>query len=218
MNTWVFLLLVSFAVIMLLATGVAFFAVRNARRVNGVLWGVLNPPREIQADRLVMALSSTESKSKDSGGTERLPLKIMKGVAVPVTARVQDRAFRPERVIIAASGTKHGSADWLVNDIKVANQSQFCQAGDILGDMFSATAIDAFVSFDIVQVSMDFTMIVTYIGENPEGAYFNAAVLGSAASDMPMSAMEMPPLSRKEKKLRNKLAKSGVRFGQVSSN
>ena len=109
----------------------------------------------------------------DRAGREVLPMST--GVAIlptqsaQITARPQRVAFRPERVFISAAGTSGGAADWVVNDIKIGNRSQFSQSGDVPGDMFATNAIDGFVSFETAQTAMDVVMVVTYIGLNESG-------------------------------------------------
>jgi hypothetical protein len=121
----------------------------------------------------------------DRAGREVLPMST--GVAIlptqsaQITARPQRVAFRPERVFISAAGTSGGAADWVVNDIKIGNRSQFSQSGDVPGDMFATNAIDGFVSFETAQTAMDVVMVVTYIGLNESGVPFFASIVGTAA-------------------------------------
>ena len=121
----------------------------------------------------------------DRAGREVLPMST--GVAIlptqsaQITARPQRVAFRPERVFISAAGTSGGAADWVVNDIKIGNRSQFSQSGDVPGDMFATNAIDGFVSFETAQTAMDVVMVVTYIGLNESGCPFFGSVVGTAA-------------------------------------
>ena len=56
---------------------------------------------------------------------------------------------------LAPFSTAGGAADWIVNDIKIGNRSQFSQAGDVPGDMFANTSIDSFVTFETAQTAMD---------------------------------------------------------------
>jgi hypothetical protein len=113
---------------------------------------------------------------------DRITLPMSSGVAIlpntsaQITSRPQNVAFRPERIII---GGRPG--DWIVNDIKVGNRSQFSQSGDVPGEMFAATTIDAYVSMETVQTAMDFVMLVTFIGDVQGGAQFVCGVLGTAA-------------------------------------
>ena len=97
-----------------------------------------------------------------------------------ITARPQLSGFRPERLYISDGCTRGGAADWVVNDIKIANQSQFIQSGDIPGDMFAADAIDAAVSFDAVEQGGDVVLVVTYIGSNEKGVPFFASFIGES--------------------------------------
>jgi len=113
---------------------------------------------------------------------DRITLPMSSGVAIfpntsaQITSRPQAVAFRPERIII---GGTPGS--WIVNDVKVGNRSQFAQSGDVPGEMFAATTIDGFVSMETVQTAMDFVMVVTFVGDNQDGAQFVCGVLGTAA-------------------------------------
>jgi hypothetical protein len=126
-----------------------------------------------------------EAPGPDRAGREVLPMST--GVAIlptqsaQITARPQRVAFRPERVFISAAGTSGGAADWVVNDIKIGNRSQFSQSGDVPGDMFATNAIDGFVSFETAQTAMDVVMVVTYIGLNESGVPFFASIVGTAA-------------------------------------
>ena len=124
--------------------------------------------------------------SKNAMSSEVIPLST--GVAVlpsksaMITVRAQRRAFRPQRMFVSAAGTSGGAADWIVNDIKIAGQSQFAQAGDLPGDMFATSSIDSFVKFDVAKPLEDVQVVVTYIGTNPQGAPFYASLVGPRAS------------------------------------
>ncbi len=115
-----------------------------------------------RADRVVLPMSS---------GVNILP-----NTSAQITSRPQNVAFRPERLIIGGA-----PGDWIVNDIKVGNRSQFSQSGDVPGEMFAATTIDSFVSFETVQTAMDFVVLVTFVGASESGAPFVCGVLGTAA-------------------------------------
>jgi len=114
--------------------------------------------------------------------TDRITLPMSSGVNIfpntsaQITSRPQSVAFRPERIIIGGA-----PSDWVVNDVKVGNRSQFAQSGDVPGEMFAATTIDGYVSMETVQSAMDFVMVVTFVGDRQEGAPFVCGVLGTAA-------------------------------------
>jgi hypothetical protein len=128
------------------------------------------PPRNMlverrppdRADRILLPMSS---------GVNILP-----NTSAQITSRPQNVAFRPERIIIGGT-----PGDWIVNDIKVGNRSQFSQSGDVPGETFASTAIDSFVSFETVQTAMDFVMLVTFTGVSEAGSPFVCSVLGTAA-------------------------------------
>jgi hypothetical protein len=86
------------------------------------------------------------------------------------------------------------ASDWIVNDIQIGNRSQFVQAEDIPGDMFSTN--DTVVAFEPVQTAMDLTLTVTNIGTKP--AEFQGNFLGTDAASwarmlMPMRSTTVPP-------------------------
>jgi hypothetical protein len=145
------------------------------------------PPIQQQPEgyRIPPRNALVQDPAPDRAGREVLPMST--GVAIlptqsaQITARPQRVAFRPERVFISAAGTSGGAADWVVNDIKIGNRSQFSQSGDVPGDMFATNAIDGFVSFETAQTAMDVVMVVTYIGLNESGVPFFASIVGTAA-------------------------------------
>ena len=95
-----------------------------------------------------------------------------------ITSRPEHTAFRPERIIIGGH-PEH----WIVNDIKIGNQSQFLQSGDVPGEMFASGAIDCFLRMGPVNVGQGLTVVATYIGSEPDGEPFVCGVLGTALSD-----------------------------------
>jgi len=123
---------------------------------------MIDYPGPSRADRVVLPMSS---------GVNILP-----NTSAQITSRPQNVAFRPERLIIGGT-----PGDWIINDIKVGNRSQFSQSGDVPGEMFAATTIDSFVSFETVQTAMDFVVLVTFVGASESGAPFVCGVLGTAA-------------------------------------
>ena len=118
-------------------------------------------------------------------GRDILPLStgvpILPTQSAQITGRPQVRAFAGRRLMVSNAGTAGGAADWIINDIKIGNRSQFVQSGDVPGDLFAVNAIDTFVRFETAQTAMDIVVVVTYIGLNESGAPFFAAMVGTAA-------------------------------------
>jgi hypothetical protein len=144
------------------------------------------PKPESRTSRQVLPLSTGSSR-------------ITPGQSAQITARPQFCAFRPERLFVSDASTPYngswwkrlwpwykapqakGAADWIINDIRIGNRSQFAQSGDIPADMFRSSSIDSFVSFETAQIAMDVVLVVTYVGANPEGEVFYASMIGTAA-------------------------------------
>ena len=117
-----------------------------------------------------------------------------------ITGRPQRRGFRPERLFISNAGTGGGAADWIVNDIKIGNQTQFIQSGDVPGDMFASNANDALMSFDVAPRGDDVVLVVTYIGLNKEGCPFFASFIGEGIGPVLNSKpkLQLVPDERKQ--------------------
>ncbi len=88
--------------------------------------------------------------------------------------------FRPERLYVSGASTEAGTADWIVNDVRMDGKTVFLQPGDIPGDMFAASAIDSFVAWGECSKGMEID--VTYIGKNPDGCAFYGSFIGARAA------------------------------------
>jgi hypothetical protein len=128
---------------------------------------VVDAPLPTRANRDILPMST---------GVPILPTQ-----SAQITGRPQTLVFKIGRFMISNAGTAGGAADWICNDIKIGNVSQFVQSGDVPGDLFSNNAIDTFVRFDPAQTAMDVVVVVTYIGLNESGCPFFGAMVGTAA-------------------------------------
>ena len=128
---------------------------------------VVDAPLPTQANRDILPMSTS--------------VPILPTQSAQITGRPQTLVFKIGRFVISNAGTAGGSADWIVNDIKIGNVSQFVQSGDVPGDMFATNAIDTFVRFATAQTAMDVVVVVTYIGLNESGCPFFGAMVGTAA-------------------------------------
>ncbi len=138
---------------------------------DGFMWppraAVVDAPPPTQANRDILPMST---------GVPILPTQ-----SAQITGRPQTLVFKIGRFLISNAGTAGGAADWIVNDIKIGNRSQFVQSGDVPGDLFATNAIDTFVRFESAQTAMDVVVVVTYIGLNESGCPFFGAMVGTAA-------------------------------------
>jgi hypothetical protein len=116
---------------------------------------------------------------------EMLPLNTHKTAVKPgqtssIRARVQTlNGFWPTALAVSDAGTPGGAADWIVNDLKIGNRSQFVHSGDLPGDLFSTNAADPFVCFEVARGGADVELLVTYVGKNKEGCPFFGALTGT---------------------------------------
>lgn len=82
---------------------------------------------------------------------------IAAATSASITARPQIAAYRPERIVVANSI----ASNFVMNDIKVGNTSQFVQAGSIPAEAFIQGAFGVEMRMDTVQTAMDFVFQVT---------------------------------------------------------
>src|SRR5207244_9159259 len=95
---------------------------------------VVDAPLPTQANRDILPMST---------GVPILPTQ-----SAQITGRPQTLVFKIGRFVISNGGTAGGAADWIVNDIKIGNRSQFVQSGDVPCDLFATNAIEASVRFE----------------------------------------------------------------------
>lgn len=107
-----------------------------------------------------------------------------------VVALATEGAIDVERVKISEAATPGGSADWVVNDIEINGRSQLVQK-DLPGALFGARGVVAGArssstlllhGLDLVENGGEFTLVITYVGPNPEGVPFFAAAVGAPPS------------------------------------
>jgi hypothetical protein len=98
---------------------------------------------------------------------------IAAATAATITARPQTKAYRPQRVVIAASI----AAFFTLSDIKVGNKSQFVQAGTIPAEAFIQGAFGVAMRMDTVQTAQDFVFQVNNI-DGAAAHSFLAVVFG----------------------------------------
>lgn len=108
-------------------------------------------------------------------------VSILPGTSAQITSRLcipgdfrREFDFRAEQIVISDAD------NWLINDIKVGNLSQFAQCGDIPGVAFSASSVDALFDLAIVRPVMDVVMTVTRVGGDLSGAPFVCSISGNA--------------------------------------
>jgi len=113
---------------------------------------------------------------------QTLPLSSLTPVSpnqsVNITGRAGADGFWPDHLIISNGGTAGGAADWVVNDLKINNRSQFLWSGDVPGDAFASNAVRSFTRFDVAKAGTPIELIATYVGKNTEGCPLFAALTG----------------------------------------
>lgn len=119
-------------------------------------------------------------QEQQPGATRRLVLgmastgAVAAGAVVSITARPQNLAFKPQRIVIPSTI----APDFLITDIKVGNVSQVVQSSTLPAEAFTQQLFDGMMEMDTVQTSQDFVLQVQNIAGAPRN--FNAAVYGLA--------------------------------------
>jgi len=99
-----------------------------------------------------------------------------------ISLRVENAPFQVTRIVIEDPGKPDSAANWIVNDIRVNDRSQFGQGGDLPGDVFSVNMIDSFLSIETCPAGALIEFIVTYIGFDTD-TMFNGRLEGTVVRD-----------------------------------
>jgi len=106
-------------------------------------------------------------------------VNILPRTSAQITSRPQwtdgllpGQAFLIERIVVADAD------DWVIDDVKIGNLSQFAQSGDIPAAAFAADVPDGLLCLDPARLEIDVTMIVTHVGSSASGATFVCGMLG----------------------------------------
>jgi hypothetical protein len=131
---------------------------------------IVETEREEIAKRTTRAPLTLRSENRDGE-----PLKIKPGHA-PFNVIVRPQGtFRPEDLAIHGDRTH-----WMVHDIKIGNRSQFiANRGPAPGTEFGPGGVLEHLRLETAHVGMDITLYVEYVGPDPEGALFEATMVGT---------------------------------------
>ncbi len=122
------------------------------------------------------------------GPTMRAPLRLwsdkkikrtdpINGKPTTIHARPQANAMRVEEIEILGR-----PEDWMIADVQVGARSQFPQSGPpVPGRLFAPGGTCHKFATETIQTAMDFDMLVHYVGDDPEGAIFEAVAMGTMA-------------------------------------
>lgn len=104
------------------------------------------------------------------------PIKVPPGRTAIVTTRPQWQAFRVEDIEI------HGDRSrWKIHEIKVGNRSQLVNHDvPASGTAFGPGGVLEKLRLETCQVGMDLSLMVEYVGPEPEGEVFEATLAGLA--------------------------------------
>lgn len=112
-------------------------------------------------------------------GQSVLPLNtgvpILPTQSAQITGLSHTRVPRVGRLMISNMGTVGEAADWIVNDLKINEVSQFSSVRQ--GAVFLPSATDEFLRWDAAPNALDVVvLVVTYVGLNEKGCPFFGAL------------------------------------------
>ena len=88
-----------------------------------------------------------------------------------------DVTFRPKRLVIPLEIAPL----FVIEDIRINRVSQFVGSAAIPAEIFTPDAVDAIVGLDAAAAGTEMCFRVRYVGKDPRGARFTAALLGITA-------------------------------------
>ena len=92
---------------------------------------------------------------------------------------VTDAAFRAHRLIVPMAIAPL----FVIEDIRIGTVSQFVGGAAVPAELFAPEAVDALVMLDVAAPNTEMRFRVRYVGSDPQGARFTAALLGTSVDD-----------------------------------
>lgn len=138
--------------------------------VSGLIAEALRDDLEKNQQRLPMKMQSLNHDGS--------PRKIQPGQTIAVSVRPRS-VFRVEDISIQGDPTR-----WRIHDITVGHRSQIVnwnKPGAIPGNEFGPHGVLAALKLETLQPSMDFALLVEYLGFEIAGEVFEAVAVGTAS-------------------------------------
>jgi hypothetical protein len=88
---------------------------------------------------------------------------------------------------------------WSIESLTIGSRSQFNQDSAIPGDLFSAEAVDSFVSLDTAREGQEIAIVVRYTGDKPGGEVFRGALIGTSIDGDGVPQHAVLPISSAQK-------------------
>ena len=121
--------------------------------------------------------------------------RILPGRTAQITNRPQRTAFRIDRIYM----TPEVARDFVFEDIRVGNRSQFQTAGPVPARAFlDYEPFIAFLPFETLQTAMDLVFTVRYVGNDEAGAEFVSIASGPATDTFGNLINREPALSESD--------------------
>lgn len=109
--------------------------------------------------------------------------------AVDIVVQAQS-TFRPDRLVIASDI----APSFVLEDIHIGGVGQLCSGSAVPAELFSPSALDSPMVLSVVGPGGEIRFRVRYVGADPGGARFRAALIGTASIPAPAPA---PPPERR---------------------
>jgi hypothetical protein len=113
-----------------------------------------------------------ESLERDLVAEQQTPDQLPSAAEIVVQPQM---AFRPERLVVPIAI----ASLFVIEDIRIGHVSQFVGQGGVSAKMFSSDALaDAALHLDAAAPGIEIRFRVRYVGDDPRGARFTAALIG----------------------------------------
>lgn len=113
-----------------------------------------------------------ESLERDLVAEQQAPDQLPSAAEIVVQPQT---TFRPERLVIPITI----AALFVIEDIRIGQASQFVGAGGLSAQLFASDAINPPLHLDAAMPGIDIRFRVRYVGDDPRGARFTAALIGT---------------------------------------
>jgi hypothetical protein len=117
-----------------------------------------------------------ESLEQDLADEPQTPEQLPSAAEIVVLPQT---SFRAQRLVIPIALAPL----FVIEDIRIGAVSQFVSTTPLPAAAFAVNALDGHLSFDAVAAGTEIRFRVRYVGDDPRGARFQAAMIGKSADD-----------------------------------
>jgi hypothetical protein len=104
---------------------------------------------------------------------------------------VPQTSFRAERLVVASAI----AASFVIENISIGGRPQFVSNNELPAEQFTTFAMDSAIRLEAATAGTEIRFRVRYVGSNPAGAPFLAALIGGSLDSLGHQQLQILPIN-----------------------